>query len=317
MKRFTKGAKQPSPRRRIGWRAMALDLPPLGTVDLDGPVAFREWDGPTEATFVLLHGLGGSHLSWIQAAPGLAGLGRVLAVDMPGFGRSPKAGRPARLMDQRRVLARFLDAEAEGPVVLAGNSMGGVIAILEAAMEPERVAGVILTSSVYPMLRGPLPNPLVLGAFAAYDVPRLGELVAKTRGAALDPESFVRVGLRILTTDPSTIPDDVVSLHAEMVADLRADPEAATAFLEAARSITSYVKSRDAGRRAMSNVLAPVLVIHGRNDRFVPVGYAEAALAAYPSWRGRLLARVGHVPQMEATARWLAEVADWYGAVTR
>jgi len=108
VKRFTKGAKQPSPRRRIGWRAMALDLPPLGTVDLDGPVAFREWDGPTEATFVLLHGLGGSHLSWIQAAPGLAGLGRVLAIDMPGFGRSPKAGRPARLMDQRRVLARFI-----------------------------------------------------------------------------------------------------------------------------------------------------------------------------------------------------------------
>jgi len=220
-------------------------------------------------------------------------------------------------MDQQRMLTRFLDAEAEGPVVLAGNSMGGVVAALEAAMEPERVAGVILTSSVYPMLRGPLPNPLVLGAFAAYDVPRLGELVVKTRSAALDPESFVRVGLRILTADPSTIPDDVVSLHAEMIADLRADPEAAAAFLEAARSITSYVKSRDAGRRAMSNVRAPVLVIHGRSDRFVPVGYAEAALAAYPSWRGRLLARVGHVPQMEATSRWITEVADWYGSVTR
>jgi pimeloyl-ACP methyl ester carboxylesterase len=126
---------------------MVLDLPPLGTVDLDGPVAYREWEGPGDTTFVLLHGLGGSHLSWIQAAPGLAGLGRVLALDMPGFGRSPKAGRPTRLMDQQRLLHRFVEAETNGPVVLAGHSMGGVVAILEAAMEPERVAGVILTSS--------------------------------------------------------------------------------------------------------------------------------------------------------------------------
>lgn len=317
MKRFTKGAKQPSPGRRIGWPAMVLDLPPLQTVDLDGPVAYRRWEGPNETTFVLLHGLGGSHLSWIQPAPGLAGLGRVLALDMPGFGRSPRADRPTRLMDQQRLLHRFLEAQTDGPVVLAGNSMGGAVAILEAAMEPKRVAGVILTSSVYPMLHGPMPNPLVLGAFAAYDVPKLGELVVKTRSAALDPESFVRVGLRILTSDPSTIPDDVISLHAEMIADLRADPEAAVAFLDAARSITSYVKSRDAGRRAMSNVRAPVLVIHGRADRFVPVGYAEAALATYPAWRGRVLARVGHVPQMEAPARWLTEVADWYASALR
>jgi pimeloyl-ACP methyl ester carboxylesterase len=296
---------------------MVLDLPPLETVDLDGPVAFRRWDGPSDTTFVLLHGLGGSHLSWVQAAPGLAGLGQVFAIDMPGFGRSPRGGRPARLMDQRRLLSRFLDAKTHAAVVLAGNSMGGVVAVLEAAIEPERVAGVVLTSSVYPMLRGPLPNPLVLGAFAAYDVPRLGELVVKTRSAALDPESFVRVGLRILTGDPSTIPDEIVRLHADMIAELRADPAAEAAFLEAARSITSYVKSRDAGRRAMSNVRAPVLVIHGRNDRFVPVGYAETALASYPAWRGRIFAHVGHVPQMEAAARWLAEVADWYTSVLR
>src|SRR5262245_46565449 len=317
VKRFTNGAKQPSPSRRIGWPAMVVDLPPLGTVDIGGPVAFRQWDGPTDTTFVLLHGLGGSHLSWIQAAPGLAGLGRVLAVDMPGFGRSPRNGRPTRLMDQQRTLGRFLSAKTDRPVVIAGSSMVGVVALLEAAVVPERVAGVVLTSSVFPMLRGPLPNPLVLGAFAAYDVPRLGELVVKTRSAALDPESFIRVGLRILTSDPSTIPDDVIALHAELIADLRADPEAAGAFLEAARSITSYVRSRDAGRRAMSNVKAPVLLIHGRSDRFVPVRYAEAALTTYPAWRGRVFARVGHVPQMEAPARWLAEVADWYTSVLR
>jgi hypothetical protein len=40
-------------------------------------------------------------------------------------------------------------------------------------------------------------------------------------------------------------------------------------------------------------------------------------LATYPSWRGRILPRVGHVPQMEAPGRWLGEVADWYAATLR
>jgi pimeloyl-ACP methyl ester carboxylesterase len=296
---------------------MALDLPSLRSVDIDGPLAYREWEGPLDTTFVLLHGLGGSHLSWVQVAPGLSGLGRVIAPDLPGFGRSPRKGRSTRLMDQRRWLSRLLDEVTDGPVVLAGNSMGGVVALLEAAVEPDRVGGVILTSSVYPIGGGPFPHPIVLGAFAAYDVPRLGEVVVKTRGVAFDPETFVRVGLRILTGDPTSIPDDVIEANAELVADLRADREAPGAFLEAARSINAYVRSPTAGRRAMSNVRCPVLVIHGRKDRFVPVAYAEIALVTYPSWRGRLLARVGHVPQMEAPARWLTEVADWYGAALR
>jgi pimeloyl-ACP methyl ester carboxylesterase len=294
-----------------------LELPPLRSADIEGPIAYREWDGPSGDTFVLLHGLGGSHLSWIQVAPGLAGLGRVVAVDLPGFGQSSRLGRGTGLMDQRRWLARFLDEVAPGPVVLAGNSMGGVVASLEAALEPERVRGVVLTSSVFPMTGRLMPNPLVLGAFAAYDVPRLGELVVKTRSAAFDPETFVRVGLRILVADPSSIPDDVIRLHADLVEDLRADPEAEGAFLDAARSINSYVRSASAGTRAMSNVRCPVLVVHGRKDRFVPVGYAEVALATYRSWRGRLLASVGHVPQMEAPGRWLAEVGDWYAANLR
>ena len=60
---------------------MSLDLPELHTADIDGPVAFREWEGPRDTTFVLVHGLGGSHVNWLQVAPGLAGLGRVIALE--------------------------------------------------------------------------------------------------------------------------------------------------------------------------------------------------------------------------------------------
>src|SRR5262245_42784416 len=113
----------------IGSATMEMDLPELSSVDVDGPIVFREWSGPSQTTFVLIHGLGGSHLSWVQVAPGLSGLGRVVAPDLPGFGRSPAAGRSARMMDLRRAIAGFVEQVATGEVVLVGNSMGGLVAM--------------------------------------------------------------------------------------------------------------------------------------------------------------------------------------------
>ena len=69
---------------------MQIELPPSRFADLDGPVHYVEWDGPPGRTFVLVHGLGGSLLSWLAVAPGLARHGRVLAMDLPGFGRTER-----------------------------------------------------------------------------------------------------------------------------------------------------------------------------------------------------------------------------------
>src|SRR5215211_3801217 len=55
---------------------MQIELPPSRFADLDGPVHYVEWDGPPGRTFVLVHGLGGSLLSWLAVAPGLARHGR-------------------------------------------------------------------------------------------------------------------------------------------------------------------------------------------------------------------------------------------------
>ena len=108
---------------------------------------------------MLIHGLGGSHLNWLQVAPGLAGLGRVLALDLPGFGSSPRAGRGSGVMDERRIVSRFISELATGRVVLCGNSMGGGLAILQAAVEPASVAGLVLTSPSFPWSRGGSPIP--------------------------------------------------------------------------------------------------------------------------------------------------------------
>ena len=62
-----------------------LGLPEARWADVDGPVHYREWPGPeTGPTFVLVHGLGGSHLNWAAVAPGLSRRGRVIAPDLAG-----------------------------------------------------------------------------------------------------------------------------------------------------------------------------------------------------------------------------------------
>jgi pimeloyl-ACP methyl ester carboxylesterase len=291
---------------------VALDLPQLASIDLDGPVRYRMWDGPAEATFVLIHGLGGSHLNWLQVAPGLAGLGRVFALDLPGFGWSPRAGRRSGLMDERRVVSRFIREVATGPVVLCGNSMGGVIAILQAAIEPASVTGLVLTSSALPWSRGGFPHPVVMGAFAMYDVPFVGDRLVRARMRRIDPEQVVRFGYRLVAADPLSIPQDVIRLNVELVRERQSDPDAPEAFLDAARSMLRLGRRRDVSARALDAIECPVLLLHGRRDRFVPAAFAEAILAQWPGWRGRIFPDLGHAPQMEAPGRWLAEVADWY-----
>src|SRR5437879_4560738 len=103
------------------------------TIDLDGPVHYADFGG-TGPTLVLVHGLGGSHVNWLAVAPVLARRARVLAVDLAGFGRTPLGERSADVHTNRVLLDRFLDAVAAGSAVLVGNSMGGLLAMMEAAL---------------------------------------------------------------------------------------------------------------------------------------------------------------------------------------
>ena len=293
-----------------------MDLPELRAADLDGPVAYREWEGPPDSAFVLVHGLGASHLSWVQVAEGLSGLGRVFAIDLPGFGASPLAGRGTRLMDQRQTLSRFIGSLGVERVVLGGSSIGGAVSILQTAVEPSSVSGLVLTNSVFPWRFGAVPHPLIMASFGLYATPALGERFVSWRLHQMDPEQMVELSLRFLATDPGAIPEDVVQLLVDLARERRDDPDVARAFLESARSMLRLGRRPEVSRRALDNIRCPVLLLHGCRDRLVPVGFAEAELARHPEWRGRFFRDLGHIPQMEAPERWLAEVVDWFADTT-
>ncbi|MEW6059031.1 MAG: alpha/beta fold hydrolase [Actinomycetota bacterium] len=291
--------------------ATAPDVPAGRFAELGGPVHYVEWNGPVERTFVLVHGLGGSHLSWSLIGRDLSRHGRVIAIDLAGFGRTPRDGRSSKLSANRALLARFLDEVVGRPAVLVGNSMGGAIVMLQAAREPASAESVVLTGSVFPWARGGLPSPLVMAGFALYQVPVAGEWAARQRLAGLSAERAVRLGFRVVTADPSPVPEELIRLHVELFAEGQQDPDLGPALLEAARSLLALGRHRELARRVLEAVRCPVLVIHGQADRFVPVAFARAESQRHSSWHVQLQPGVGHVPMIEAPDLWIAAVENW------
>ncbi len=291
---------------------MSIELPPLQTIDPDGPIAYREWEGPADTTFVLVHGLGGMQVNWVSVAPGLSGLGRVLTLDLPGFGASPLHGRDAGIMGLRRSLDAFIAAAATGRTIVVGNSMGGALGILEAAIVPERVHGLVLTSPALPRVGHALMHPSLALGLALYDVPALGDALTTARVRTVDAERLVRLGFRFTCARPAEIAEDVVELHVDAVREHQQMPGGVEAFGEATASLLRLARRPDVSARALGGVRCPVLLLHGQLDRLIPARHAEEVLGSYPTWRGRLFPGVGHVAMLEVPGRWLSEVAEWF-----
>jgi pimeloyl-ACP methyl ester carboxylesterase len=277
------------------------------TVDIDGgPVHVADYGGSGEP-MVLVHGLGGSHVNWMAVAPRLAERWHVLAPDLAGFGLTPPAGRSSAVEANAALLARYLETLGR-PVVLVGNSMGGLVSILVAARHPQLVRALVLVDPAVPTALTGRPNLVVLGSFATYAIPGLGQAYLRRRAERLGPEGLVRETMKLCTVDIDRIPAEVFRAHVDLAVRRRAFPHALDAYIEAARSIVRVLAQRRGVTEAMRRVTAPTLLLHGRQDRLVALASAQLAARTCPAWRFEVLDDVGHVPQLEVPDRFVEAV---------
>lgn len=282
------------------------------TLDVDGPINVADFGGSGDV-LLLVHGLGGSHLNWLSVAPQLAERYRVYALDLPGFGRSPLAGRRSSIAANVDLLTRLTATLSDAPIVLIGNSMGGLLSIGVAAMHPNLVSGLVLVDPAVPASRSWRPrfDRVTRTFLASAFIPSWGARRVGRAVAALGPEQLVYETLRLCSADPSRIEQAVVDAHIALEAERLAQPGWQESFYAATRSLVRVLALKRRVVRWVRMVSAPTLLVQGDQDRLVRVEAARAVASLRPDWEYHEFAGAGHVPMMEVPGQFLAVTVDW------
>jgi 2-hydroxy-6-oxo-6-(2'-aminophenyl)hexa-2,4-dienoate hydrolase len=236
--------------------------------------------GTTGTPIVLVHGGGAGadcEGNWAGVIALLAERYQVFAPDMVGFGRSAKPaddGYGYTQAERETHLAAFIGALGVEPVVLVGNSMGGLTALGVARDHPALVDKLVLMGSA----GIPIPPSPELKTIMDYD---------------FTPEGMARI-VDALTGPGFEVPDGMVAYrHA-----LSIDPPTKEAY----KRITGWMKARGGlqiEEAQIASVSRPTLVVSGKNDQVVPVACAYRFLELIPGSRGYIMPDCGHWPMIE------------------
>jgi len=245
---------------------------------------------------LLVHGLGGSAENWVEVLPELVQRYRVIAVDLPGHAGSEPLARGASMGDFAAATAAVLDAEGVSGAVVAGHSLGGLVALRLARSRPELVRGLLLVAPAGIATTSRVVEALVIAAATI----RPGRAVARFRYRWAD-----RVWYRRLLFRPWFVSDPLAltprATHGLLSAQARhADTKGAGLAMIA-----------DDPRQDLTDIMCPVVVLWGARDAQLPLEdafeYARRLRAGL-----RLVADCGHLVIVErphAVLDALAELA--------
>lgn len=243
--------------------------------------------GPRDAPpVVLIMGLGGSGASWYRMLPHLEGDYRLLVVDNRGTGGTsdPPLRRPLQLADMVRDIVAVLDDAGVDAAHVHGISMGGMISQQLALRHPDRVRSLALgcTTAGHRIGRQQPPWRLLVGG-------ALGPLDPKRSWRVVEPALYAR---RTIEAGRDRIREDL-RVRARERLGVRTVP----AQLVAA-----------AGHRAHDRLSRltdiPVTVIHGDEDRLIPVGVGRDLASRIPGSHFVELDECGHVMSTDAEQRY-------------
>ena len=273
--------------------APALDRPEIGTqVDVGGirTNVLQAGDG---APVVLVHGSGPgvtAYANWRLTIPALAQRFRVVAPDMLGFGFTERPVPPMVCDTDRWVahLVGLLDALGLEKVSLVGNSFGGGIALRLAARHPDRVERLVLMGAVG------VPFPITAGLDAVW---------------GYEPSFEAMRGLLdVFAHDRALVTDEL--------AQVRYEASVQPGFQESFSALFPAPRQRwvDAMATPDDEIAAlphDVLLVHGRDDRVIPLATSQRMLELIPRSQLHVVGRCGHWTQIEHAADFNRLVTDF------
>jgi pimeloyl-ACP methyl ester carboxylesterase len=240
---------------------------------------------------LLLHGggLDAAGLSLRKMIPVLAEQHRVLAPDWPGFGQSDAMPTTWRVEECVDFVGSLLDTIGLERVILIGVSMGGAFALGFTLRVPERVERLVLVDSAG--LGDEIPGGLL--SYLRVQLPLLDELswalLAGSRTLARRNLGAALVNREQVLSEEML--DEVISLARRA--------GAGAAFRQLQRSEYQWRGLRTNYRHRLSEVKVPTLLVHGIEDRIVPVGWAERAHRLMQNSKIEIIPDCGHLPPVE------------------
>ena len=254
--------------------------------------------GEGRPPLLFVHGLGSSgYLEWRFNLPHFARTHRVVAPDLPGFGRTDKP-RSVRygVPYFARTIDRYLDAIGIRSAVVIGCSMGGRVA-LELALEfKHRVERLVVVNALG------LGRPQVQFFYPLMMLPRVGEAamsLAQTAMNRLPPEVIRRWASRYAAADDLDRTMDDAYLH--QLREMFQSEGFAEAYLATVRSMArpaALFGLHDLGPR-LHEIEVPVQIVWGADDPLFPLSHAHRAHAAIAGSRLAVIEGAGHTPQSD------------------
>jgi pimeloyl-ACP methyl ester carboxylesterase len=244
---------------------------------------------------LMLHGLGGTKISFLPTVAALGPDFRTIAMDIPGFGDSDKPIGSYDAAFMARWAVSLLDSLGIERADVLGHSMGGRVALELGMRYPDRVGGLML---MMPSMawRGPKPWAPYLKLIR----PELGFLQPAPRALV---EGFVR---RMI---PGAAGQNWSGAGVDEFLRSYLSPRGRVAFYAAARQIYLEEGEGPDGFWARLERCSPrSLFLWGRRDQLVPIGFARHVAEALPSAEHVEL-DCGHIPQFERPAQAHAALA--------
>lgn len=253
-------------------------------------------EGPKDApAIVLLHGSNADLSTWQPWTEALRGDYRVIRFDQIGHGLTGAAKdedyRPDRFVESVDLVADKLGLRK---FVLAGNSMGGGIAMAYAMAHPDRLSGLVLVDA------GGAPIKREGGGNLAFTLARnpvLGPVLSQ-----MLPRSVIEKSLKQSVSNQSIVTDGMVDRYYDM---------ARYPGNRAATRARFSMPYRTFAAADVARVQVPTLVMWGEDDALIPYEAAGWYMQNLPratlaNYRG-----IGHLPQEEAAERSVTDLRKW------
>ena len=240
-----------------------------------------------ETSLLLIHGLGGCWQNWLENIPYFSRSRRVIAIDLPGFGRSQMPKDRLTIPGYARFVDSFSEKLGLSKIDVVGNSMGGLISSELASSFTDRLRRLTLVSpagfSATSVGRLPLlPGRRVNRALGALAVRYRDEVVRRKRARWLVLQGVVRYPNRISP-----------ELLYEMSSSF-----GSPSFWDGLNAVLSHNLSTK-----LENIKAPTLIVWGRSDRIVSPRGADIIDERVPISQKVIFDNTGHASMLERPAR--------------